>query len=73
MKFAFAAFMDLNLPKVQALWDQLAKDDPKGALQLLLDISERLVPKLARTEVVGEDGGPIEYVIRDLAKEANGK
>ncbi len=73
IKFAFAAFMEMNLPKAQQLWEQVAADDPKGALQLLLDISERLLPKLARTEVTGEDGGPVEYVIRDLAKEANGK
>jgi hypothetical protein len=59
VKFAFAAFMDLNLPKVQALWDEVAATDPKGAIQLLLDVSERLVPRLARTEITGENGAPV--------------
>lgn len=43
--------------------------DPGKASDLLLRMAEHFVPKLARHEHVGEDGGPVEFVIRDIAKE----
>lgn len=36
------------------------KPDPKGALTLLAQLAEYATPKLARTEHVGNEGGPIE-------------
>lgn len=36
------------------------RPDPKGALTLLAQIAEYATPKLNRTEVTGEDGGPVE-------------
>lgn len=45
---------------------------PGKAADLLLRMAQHFVPTLARTEVTGEDGGPVEYVIRDLAKEDDG-
>lgn len=46
-----------------------AAEDPGKAADLVLRMAEYHAPKLGRTEVVGEDGGPVEFVIRDLAKE----
>jgi hypothetical protein len=43
--------------------------DPKGYLDTIGKLAEFCIPKLARSEHVGEDGGPMEFVIRDLAKE----
>lgn len=43
--------------------------DPKGALDILAKFAEFAVPKLGRTEHVGDGGGPVEFVVRDLAKE----
>lgn len=43
--------------------------DPGKAADLALRLAEYHIPKLGRTEVTGEDGGPVEYVIRDIAKE----
>lgn len=42
--------------------------DPKGAAELMIKLMEFSIPKLGRMEHVGEDGGPVEFVIRDLAK-----
>ena len=34
--------------------------DPKGALTLLAQMAEYATPKLNRTEMTGENGGPVE-------------
>lgn len=36
------------------------KADPKGALTLLAQMAEYATPKLNRTEMTGEGGGPVE-------------
>lgn len=43
--------------------------NPGKASELLLRMAQHFVPTLGRTEVVGEDGGPLEFVVRDLARE----
>jgi len=54
-----------------ALWlDQVAtgshgKDPaPEKALDLLAKLAEYAAPKLSRTEVTGQDGGPVKTVIQ---------
>jgi hypothetical protein len=43
--------------------------DPGKAVDLILKMAEFCIPKLGRQEHVGEGGGPVEFVIRDLGKE----
>lgn len=43
--------------------------NPGKAADLLCRMAEHFVPKLAHTQLTGEGGGPLEMVIRDLAKE----
>lgn len=43
--------------------------DPSRAAKLVLEAAEYCYPKLGRLEHTGEGGGPVEFVIRDLAKE----
>jgi hypothetical protein len=43
--------------------------DPGKAADLLIRMAEYHFPKLGRQELVGEDGGPVEFVIRDLSRE----
>jgi hypothetical protein len=43
--------------------------NPGKAADILVRMAEHFVPKLARNEHVGADGGPVEFVIRDIAKE----
>ena len=41
--------------------------DPAGAARLLAQLAEFAAPKLNRSEVVGEGGGPLTVVIRKEA------
>lgn len=42
------------------------KPDPAKALDLLVKLAEFAAPKLARTELTGEGGGPVRVVATDL-------
>ena len=47
----FTKFLEANSDRVQGLFDRLAKRDPRGALEIIVKISEFVVPRLARTEL----------------------
>jgi len=47
--------------------DQL-KPDPKGALDILSKLAEFATPKLARQELVGDNGGPLTVEIVRFGK-----
>ena len=64
------ALLDGNRENV-ALWlDQVATGShgkepaPEKALDLLAKLAEYAAPKLSRTEVTGQDGGPVKTVIQ---------
>lgn len=40
----------------------LVKPDPKGALTLMAQLAEYATPKLARTEMVGDENNPLQTV-----------
>ena len=46
-----------------AVGDEDNKPDPKGALDMLAKLAEFAAPKLARTEVVGDEQQPQRMVI----------
>lgn len=57
---AIASFVDGNADRLQGWLDKIATE--KGALEAFrafTDLLEFHVPKLARTEVTGKDGGPV--------------
>jgi hypothetical protein len=72
---AIAAFVDGNAGRLQGWLDKVAdgvidadgkyvvKPDPQKAFEMFQSVVEYHVPKLARTEVTGADGGPQEMVI----------
>lgn len=62
-----AAFAEANAEKMHQKLNQI--EDPKDWLDCYLRAIEYHIPKLGRTEVTGEGGGPVEFVIRDVAKE----
>jgi hypothetical protein len=60
---AIARFVDGNAGRLQEWLDDIAEQDgPKAAFQCLIDVMEYHVPKLARTELTGKDGGPMQIV-----------
>ena len=56
MKEAFAMLVENNLPNMGRWLQQIAADDPAKAMELVIKLSERFVPALARTEMTGADG-----------------
>jgi hypothetical protein len=59
---AIAQLVDGNADRLQSWLDQIAQDEKHGpavAFKLLMDVMEYHVPKLARIEHTGKDGGPV--------------
>ena len=63
-KEAIARFVDGNADRLQGWLDEIAKEQgPVAAFKCFSDLLEYHVPKLARTELTGADGGPQELKI----------
>jgi hypothetical protein len=60
---AFRKLVTTNLPKMQEWLDQVAMDDPYKAIDLMIKMSEFVLPKLARQELTGADG---ENLFKDI-------
>lgn len=66
---AVAKLVDGNAERLQEWLDDIAADEKQGpavAFKLLMDVMEYHVPKLARTEHVGDGGGPVRIVATSL-------
>ena len=69
---AIARFVDDNAYRLNAWLEAVAFGDPENdikpnpgkAFELFQSIVEYHVPKLARTEVTGKDGGPQQHSIK---------
>ncbi len=59
---AIGLFVEGNMDRLQGWLDEIAKDDPEKAFSLFQSVIEYHVPKLARSEITGKDGGPLELV-----------
>ena len=57
---AIAAFVEGNVGRLNGLLDRIAEDNPKAAFDCIMGICEYHIPKLARTEHTGENGGPVK-------------
>jgi hypothetical protein len=56
IKVAFHNLLENNLDNISQWLAQVAAKDPQKAIDLTLRLSEFVVPKLARQEIVGQDG-----------------
>ncbi len=56
LKEAFALVLEERLPDLNRWIGQVAQDDPAKAIDLLIKLSTRFLPELARTELTGKDG-----------------
>ena len=73
---AIAAFVDGNAHLLQTWLEQIAMDDrygPKTAFDCFMAVAEYHVPKLARQEHVGADGGALTIQIVKYADDSNTK
>lgn len=55
---------------VAAALKQLITDDPAQGLRCYAMLAEFVIPKLGRTEVIGDGGGPVQINIRKYAPDA---
>lgn len=53
---AYQKLTEDNLENMNRWLMQTAQDDPAKAMDLMLRLSEYIIPKLARTELTGNDG-----------------
>lgn len=58
------SFCEKNADKMQGWLDRTARKDPLGALKVLEALCEFSLPKLSRTEMVGDPNQPIEVALR---------
>ena len=61
---AIAKFVDGNADRLAGWLDEIAAENPQKAFDAFMSVVEYHVPKLARTEMTGKDGGDIEHSIR---------
>lgn len=62
---AIAALVDNNAHRLEGWLDEIAADPKQGpmaAWRCLMDVVEYHIPKLARTEHVGDGGGAIKII-----------
>lgn len=53
---AYQKLTEDNLDNMSIWLNEVAADNPEKAMDLMLRLSEYVIPKLARTEVTGQDG-----------------
>lgn len=53
---SFSKLLENKLPEMEEWLTKLAKTNPDKALDIMLKISERFVPKITKQEITGADG-----------------
>jgi len=56
---AYAMVLENKLPDLERWITQVSHEDPAKAADLLMRLSERFLPMLARTEITGPDGSEL--------------
>lgn len=61
---AIAKFVNKNTTRLEGWLDDIAAENPKDAFDCVIKIMEYHMPKIARVEHTGEDGGDINHDIK---------
>ena len=56
---AYQNLVEMNLENMTSWLANVASEDPEKAMDLMLKLSEYIIPKLARQEVTGSDGSDL--------------
>ena len=62
---AYKEFIENNAPKFEEWLERVAEKNPAKAIELVSNLSDYVLPKLARTEIVGDEKQPLSI---DLTK-----
>ena len=60
LRMAFKNLLDMNTPNMIGWLETVAAENPAKALDICSNMAEFIIPKLARQENTGLNGGPIE-------------
>jgi hypothetical protein len=60
---AIAKMAEMNAPRFAMWLDEVAQKSPEKACDIYLRAIEYHIPKLARTEVTGTDGQPVQMQV----------
>ena len=56
---AYQQLTEDNLENMTIWLSQIAAEDPKQAMEMMIKLSEYVIPKLARQEITGNDGADL--------------
>ena len=59
IKEAFSLLLDANLDNMSIWLAQIAGDNPEKAMDIMIKLSERFVPKLSQQQITDGDGGDL--------------
>ena len=60
IKEAYRQLIEKNLDNLTGWLEKIAEKDPEKAIKIINDLSEYVIPKLARSELTGSDGKPLQ-------------
>lgn len=63
IKAAYKQLIEDNLDNLTAWLEKIAEKDPEKAIRIISDLSEYVIPKLARSEHTGVDGKDLNTTI----------
>lgn len=63
-RVAIADFVEGNVDRLNGWLDDIATDDPKEAFKCYMSVIEYNLPKLARSELVGDPENPLDMNIK---------
>lgn len=61
-QIAITHFVDDNAERLQSWLDKIAETEPKEAFKAFTSVVEFALPKLARTELTGDEDAPLRTV-----------
>lgn len=53
---AYQFLVERNLDNMHIWINEIAEKDPKGAMDIIIKLSDYVIPRLARQEIVGNEG-----------------
>ncbi len=67
IKEAFKMLIEKNIDNLSGWLDHIAEKNPERALKIIIDLSEYIIPKLARTEAeITDKTGTLRKTVYDL-------
>jgi len=63
---SYKMFIENNVPKFEEWIAKVAEKNPAKALELVSNLSDYVLPKLARTEIVGDEEAPVSIDLTQL-------